>query len=193
MYSKIKELCKMNNISISELESELEFSRGSLCKWNVNVPSITKVKAVADYFHVTVDDLLKEGEKMNVDAISKKLVELRGDERQEDVAKALNVALSTYAMYETGKRIPSDKVKIRIADYYDMTIQDIFYQCKDDEVIELLKELLDKEIKNERRVTMTQAVWICYEYLKEQNQDTMPLEIIEYINNLFTQGKIYGS
>ena len=59
MYSKIKELCKRNNISISELESELDFPRGSLCKWNVNVPSITKVKAVADYFHVTVDELLK--------------------------------------------------------------------------------------------------------------------------------------
>ena len=63
MYSKIKELCKMNNISVSELESELEFSRGSLCKWNVNVPSITKVKAVADYFHVTVDELLKGDEE----------------------------------------------------------------------------------------------------------------------------------
>lgn len=63
MYSKIKELCKRNNISISELESELEFSRGSLCKWNVNVPSITKVKAVADYFHVTVDELLKGDEE----------------------------------------------------------------------------------------------------------------------------------
>lgn len=59
MYSKVKELCKQKNISVSELESELNFSRGSLCKWNVNVPSITKVKAVADYFHVTVDELLK--------------------------------------------------------------------------------------------------------------------------------------
>lgn len=63
VYSKIKELCKRNNISISELESELEFSRGSLCKWNVNVPSITKVKAVADYLHVTVDELLKGDEE----------------------------------------------------------------------------------------------------------------------------------
>ena len=63
MYSRVKELCKMHNISVSELESELEFSRGSLCKWNVNVPSITKVKAVADYFHVTVDELLKGDEE----------------------------------------------------------------------------------------------------------------------------------
>lgn len=62
MYSKIKVLCKKHNISVSELESKLEFSRGSICKWDVNVPSISKVKAVANYFDVTVDELLKESE-----------------------------------------------------------------------------------------------------------------------------------
>lgn len=63
MYSKVKELCKKHNISVSELESKLEFSRGSLCKWDVNIPSITKVKAVADFFHVTVDGLLNGNEE----------------------------------------------------------------------------------------------------------------------------------
>ena len=62
MYSKIKELCKKHNISVSELESKLTFSRGSICKWDANVPSIAKVKAVADYFGVTVDELIKDGE-----------------------------------------------------------------------------------------------------------------------------------
>lgn len=66
MYSKIKALCKKHNISVSELESKLEFSRGSICKWDVNTPSITKVKAVADYFDVTIDELMedvKDGQK----------------------------------------------------------------------------------------------------------------------------------
>lgn len=67
---------------------------------------------------------------MNMDAISKKLVKLRGDKRQEDVAKALNIAQSTYAMYETGKRVPSDDVKIRIAEYYKLTVQDIFFNSE---------------------------------------------------------------
>lgn len=62
MYSKIKMLCKKNNISVTELERTLEFSRGSICKWDANIPSITKVKAVADYFGVTVDELMKEGD-----------------------------------------------------------------------------------------------------------------------------------
>lgn len=70
---------------------------------------------------------MKGGRIMNADVISKKLVELRGDKRQEDIAKALNIAQSTYAMYETGKRIPSDEIKIRIAEYYNTTVQDIFF------------------------------------------------------------------
>lgn len=59
MYSKIKELCKKHNISVSELESKLEFSRGSICKWDVNTPSITKVKTVSDYFGISIDELMK--------------------------------------------------------------------------------------------------------------------------------------
>ena len=62
MYNQIRNLCKKNNISVSELEIKMDFSRGSICKWDVNIPSITKVKAVADYFNVTVDDLLKGDE-----------------------------------------------------------------------------------------------------------------------------------
>lgn len=61
------------------------------------------------------------------------------------------------------------------------------------EIIEKLKELLDRKIKEEHRVTEIQAVWLCYKYLKEQNETVMPLEIIEHIEDLFTQGKIYGS
>lgn len=61
MYQKIKELCKEKGISITELEATLQFARGSIYKWDVNAPSIIKVKAVADYFNVSVDYLLKKG------------------------------------------------------------------------------------------------------------------------------------
>lgn len=63
MYSKVKELCETNDISVSKLEAILGFSRGSICKWDVNTPSVEKVKAVADYFSVTVDCLLKRDEQ----------------------------------------------------------------------------------------------------------------------------------
>ena len=37
-------------------------------------------------------------------AISKKLIELRGDRTQSQVAKAIGISTSAYGMYEIGKR-----------------------------------------------------------------------------------------
>lgn len=59
VYARVKQLCESNGITVTELEVKLGFSRGSLCKWNTNTPSITKVKLVADYFGVTIDEFMK--------------------------------------------------------------------------------------------------------------------------------------
>lgn len=64
---------------------------------------------------------------MNKRAISLKLVELRGNKSQEEVAKELGISTSALSMYENGERIPRDPIKIRIADYYNTPIQDIFF------------------------------------------------------------------
>ena len=60
--------------------------------------------------------------------IAKKLVELRGDRSQNEVATAVGVSVSAIAMYESGQRIPRDEIKIRIAEYYGVGVADIFCQ-----------------------------------------------------------------
>ena len=62
-----------------------------------------------------------------------KLKELRGTRTKEEVANAINVTLSSYAKYEREERIPRDEVKMRIAAYYNTTVQSIFFA--DDEHI----------------------------------------------------------
>ena len=59
--------------------------------------------------------------------IGKRLIALRGDLTQEQVAKALGVCTSSIGMYERGERIPRDEVKTAIAKLYDTTVQDIFF------------------------------------------------------------------
>ncbi len=59
--------------------------------------------------------------------IGETLVRLRGEKSQSEVAKDLGISVSALSMYETGERIPRDPIKIRIADYYDTPIQDIFF------------------------------------------------------------------
>ena len=58
IYSRIKELCKANKITIRKLEETLGFGNSSINKWKGSVsPSIDKVIKVADYFDVSIDYL----------------------------------------------------------------------------------------------------------------------------------------
>ncbi len=58
IYDNIKAICKEKKISISRLEMILGFPRSSICKWNINEPSVGKVKKVADYLKVDIETLI---------------------------------------------------------------------------------------------------------------------------------------
>lgn len=60
LYDNVKIFCAEKNISIGQLEKELGFSNGSICKWNENEPGIRKVQKVADYLQVPIEKLLEE-------------------------------------------------------------------------------------------------------------------------------------
>lgn len=64
---------------------------------------------------------------MDAKKIGEKLVKLRGNKTQAEVAKAIKISNSTLSMYELGERIPRDSIKIRIAEYYSQPIYEIFY------------------------------------------------------------------
>lgn len=64
---------------------------------------------------------------MNSDVIAQRLVELRGAKSRESVATAVGVSVSAISMYENGERIPRDDVKIRFAEYYQKSVQEIFF------------------------------------------------------------------
>lgn len=63
----------------------------------------------------------------NSEIIGKRLTALRGEEKRETVAAAVGISVSALAMYETGKRIPRDEIKVRLAQYYNRSIESIFY------------------------------------------------------------------
>lgn len=61
-YDTIKKLCKERGATITGVEKELGFARGSLCKVNTNKPSVQKVQKLANYFGVSVDYLMNPDE-----------------------------------------------------------------------------------------------------------------------------------
>ena len=60
IYTKISDLCQNRGISIAKLERELNFGNATVRGWATSSPTVEKLKAVADYFGVTVDDLLAD-------------------------------------------------------------------------------------------------------------------------------------
>lgn len=60
MVEKIRCLCKKSGDTLASLERTLGFGNGTIARWGTRVPSVDKVKAVADYFGCTVDELLEE-------------------------------------------------------------------------------------------------------------------------------------
>lgn len=70
---------------------------------------------------------------MDREIIARRLVALRGDKRREEVAKACDISVSALSMYEQGERIPRDDIKIRLAKYYNSTIEAIFFTFKEHE------------------------------------------------------------
>lgn len=54
----IKKLCKDRNITVSQLEKEIGLSQGLVSKWMNTTPSLDKIVDIADYFHVSIDEVV---------------------------------------------------------------------------------------------------------------------------------------
>lgn len=54
----IRTLCRENNISTSILEKKLNFGAGLISRWTKSDPSLSKIVDIAEYFHVSLDDVV---------------------------------------------------------------------------------------------------------------------------------------
>lgn len=60
IYANITSLCKDRGISIARLERETGLGNATIRGWETSSPTVEKLKLVADFFSVSVDELLKE-------------------------------------------------------------------------------------------------------------------------------------
>ncbi len=59
--------------------------------------------------------------------MSEMLKQARGDMSCKDVANKLGISLSALSMYESGKRVPRDELKVRMAKLYNTTVGHLFF------------------------------------------------------------------
>lgn len=59
--------------------------------------------------------------------IGNALKQLRGKRSLQTAADEIGITKSALAMYERGERIPRDEAKVKIADYYGVSLEELFY------------------------------------------------------------------
>lgn len=61
--------------------------------------------------------------------IGQRLTELRNraSKTGSEVSRACGISRSALTMYEKGDRIPRDEIKVRLAYYYNVGIDELFY------------------------------------------------------------------
>lgn len=62
VYKAVKKLCDKKDVSVYKLEQELGFAASTILKWKKSIPTADKLKAVADYFKVPMEQLLENTE-----------------------------------------------------------------------------------------------------------------------------------
>ena len=65
--------------------------------------------------------------KVDARTAGERLKKLRGIRTRVGVAAELGCSVRAMASYESGERIPRDEIKCRIADYYGVSVQSIWY------------------------------------------------------------------
>ena len=63
MLDNIKRLCRERNISLADITRTCGLGKKSIYSWDRSAPSVERVKRVADYLGVTVDDLLRDADQ----------------------------------------------------------------------------------------------------------------------------------
>lgn len=113
IYERIKMLCELKDVSISEVEKDLGFSRNTLYKWKDQNPSIDRVLKVAEKFDVPLDFLVGRTDKV-YDASEETIYDLLHEINIEKFSELLVSIKEYYALEQTER---SNVVEYAIYDY----------------------------------------------------------------------------
>lgn len=64
---------------------------------------------------------------MDKKIIGERLRKARGEKTIRQVAQDCGISYSALSMYEIGQRMPKDSVKIKLASYYNTSVEALFF------------------------------------------------------------------
>lgn len=147
----IQSLCREHGISIPNLEKELGLGKGSMYRWNTNSPSIDKLQKVANYFKVTLDEIIGWGNIYDIGWTIK-------DEREEQSVSIETLAIETDIPVRILQEIEEDEVPLtseqlkNITNVLGMTVQEhlVKYEMYDEAIHEYFRGDADAFLEFEK-------------------------------------------
>lgn len=192
LIDNIRNLCKKNKVSISKLENDLFLSPGLISRWSRNMPSLDKIADIADYFGVSIDELIGRSSNLsNINNIGRFLILLYQQSINEEtiweifnpqsLPKKLsditlpknftsNLCGSYYTSYNDGffilaaNRMPNSALNLTL---YVLPDIDSRFECVCSDVIRLtrLYEFLERRFRSQ--LNTVKAHNLIYSYLQE--------------------------
>ena len=68
------------------------------------------------------------------------------NESSLDVSKALGISRSALQMYEAGIRLPRDDIKVKLAEYFGYSVQDLFFSPVLPQIETLSRSVINEEV-----------------------------------------------
>lgn len=154
---KIKELRIKKGLTQQKLADATGISRSAIAMVEKNKQGLGKENLItmSNFFGVTVDYLLSDDVKVDVNSIHNKLGDkikkLRKERNltQVQLAKAIGIAQSTIGMIESNKRPAGRETLIKLAEFFNVTVD---YLLSEDDENKKIDTQDVKDIKLSRRV-----------------------------------------
>ncbi|MFC0905859.1 helix-turn-helix domain-containing protein [Clostridium sp. MT-14] len=158
----LKKLRIEKGLTQEELSKNLNINRATYAHYETGrrEPDIETLRLLAKYFNVSVDYLLDTTDRTENATLGDRIRILREEKSisQLELAKTLNIANTTLSQYESGKRIPSDSIKKKIAEYFNVSLDYLMglTDSKTNNPRPKLSEKDERDIKKDLNKTLEQ-------------------------------------
>ena len=137
-FEKMKEIIETKELKQWQIANELKVDRSTYAGWETGKDTIPlrKLYELSNYYKISIDyitglskknNYIYSGDSIDLNRVAKNLKKLRIDNnlKQRDIFNMLNIASSSYSVYETGQTLIQTSFIYQIAKKYNSSIDEI--------------------------------------------------------------------